>query len=1392
MTRKVFWHMTQKKKKLRPAVSLVATAAVLAGSGIAFGPAAFAAGGSGGDPGGGGNTDPGLLGLNTIYYDDPFAGDPKAPSTYPQGVGADSVNFMLNHMGVPAGGNSVADSVWISCNAALANANQRAIAEGDPNPVSRVVAIQYGHFNDDPTNVAGRGAGRFYDATNDWYHNQGGPGIVAAPGSGIPSSDIRGMVGHLLKEAVQLANPGVDQSEGSEASWEAPWVNSVCVALNSFENAPPPVQTYNMNLTTIAQAPFSLAGTTDPVWDSVQTWAWQQVGDAQIGTGTHENLNATIALNWDGDGSNAAEVRTKPMVIDSSTEGQMSPEFLPTDFGWDVWPAGKFWFDVVVEEQGTLTHSINTPDRHPDETWDAAYELTIETDAQNTFERGGGTEPVWDAIHASIPNALNTVNLEANVILHFDGNDAQPAVSSTKPVTITSNGTTQSPQFVPSDLGFDRWPSIGDFWFDIQVPQQHLMAAAVDTPDRDPRESWGVNIESPTKEIFSGEGDDRDILSPDEGLAAGQFYTAEVTAESLGYSNLKISDVIYTDQVFIGSKTADLVDAVYVTDAAGNPIDSATVTIDRSTAGQVTVTGELSDLPATSAQYKLVVPTYVLPSGENYEVPDGSAVCYAHDSMGTGEECIEGDERVTRKITPTPDKVWTLDETGSLTVQDRDWTNNVGADQLTFMPGSSVAAVVNGRIPARLAENLSHYSITDDWSDAAEYVDLSDASKVKVWYEDAPGSGTFTDVTAQFDITVNGTVTTATANSEFLAGTKGLGGDRIVKLGIFGAFKTGYDTGGEKVQLNNAGSEQWNEETRPTNEPPIFTWTPSPDKEDLNTDLEDIDGKTVTEGDTILYRLTLDGGPARAELAGDVFKLGMVDDFDEAYLALTAGDIAVLSKDDGADFTDRFNIQVIDGVAYIFAKVDGEQPTDLKAYAEASIDPETGTIIDQSLLGRDYWITLKATVTQETDGYVIENQAEQLFDNSHRQTRIVYNPLKDIDPDKDVVVEAGSDDSINEGEVELYSLFNYRLNSSEIPAERAYDASEWMITDTFNPEFDSFTGKWSVYAQTDVYDGDELVFATGDLIQSGDVSPAVVTPTPLPTETNTAAPVTPDTVFAASDMFRATFDAETHTFVVEAAEPFLALVNSRPDLPQAWSAYTQMERIAPSERVENEHVETYNGHDRDSNVVWTHTPHDPALEVEKYTLHEGEVSGDRDSIDDPYTLSAEERRNGVNVGFKISNVGNVPLAFDSITDKTHDGTFGTVDGILCDVVDGDDTIQVTFDQMVAGVQLDVDETVYCVGTLEGLTAQDRLHSDTITVDAHSIFDESKKVSDDDPWHAQYDSGSHGVISGFGFNDTNMVQVGVGAGLILLAGAGLAYAGVQRHKKKGLVGAADDE
>ena len=182
-----------------------------------------------------------------------------------------------------------------------------------------------------------------------------------------------------------------------------------------------------------------------------------------------------------------------------------------------------------------------------------------------------------------------------------------------------------------------------------------------------------------------------------------------------------------------------------------------------------------------------------------------------------------------------------------------------------------------------------------------------------------------------------------------------------------------------------------------------------------------------------------------------------------------------------------------------------------------------------------------------------------------------------------------------------------------------------------------------------------------------------------------------------------------------------------------------MERIAPSLKITNTHIETYNKIERNSNEVWTSTPENPAIDVEKFTYAEGEQKGDRDDVKDAYKLRKDTR-----VGFVVRNSGDVALTNVTLTDKTLEGTTGELSKVTCgpateigEVKAKADTNGGVSSEKVDGLNvgdLAVGQQVTCSADLVGVKAGEA-HSDNITGEGTSIFT-GKKVTDADPWHAK--------------------------------------------------------
>ena len=510
-----------------------------------------------------------------------------------------------------------------------------------------------------------------------------------------------------------------------------------------------------------------------------------------------------------------------------------------------------------------------------------------------------------------------------------------------------------------------------------------------------------------------------------------------------------------------------------------------------------------------------------------------------------------------------------------------------------------------------------------------------------------------------------------------------------------------------------------NNSLTPSNE--VFNIPPKldPVKKDTRKDPTiSIDGRTALLGDEIHYHVDIDA--TQADQAYKVWRLGMTDDYDDEYLKLDATNVEI-TDETGKDVTDRFNIQDRDGVLYAYAKlvdtgipatgetVKGDpQPEDLKAYGESDgHDPLSQPAIDQNLLGHTYTVSMPMTVIKVTDGHVVRNKATQVLDRIRKDTNEVTNPLKPINPAKDVTVKVGGA-SANGRSIYKDSTFLYQLDSSILPANRAYpQVDQWDIEDALDPAFDEYTGQWAMYATRDLLSGGEVVAAKGERIAGSG--------------------------FDSSKFGGGLFTLSTavvdgrNVVTIEATGRYRALVSDGSH-EAGWRAYIQCKRIAVTDRHENRSTEHYNDKTLESNVVWTRTPDmTPSIHIEKYDVESGEQAGDRDDVKDALKMGGD----GQEIAFKITNTSKTDsstgegawyLARDlKMVDKTIAG-----EGEVVDLKYPDD-----WDTLV----LKPGESTIVTGTLKGVRQGGR-HTDRVKVTGTPLVE--CPVTDTDPFGGKND------------------------------------------------------
>ena len=549
------------------------------------------------------------------------------------------------------------------------------------------------------------------------------------------------------------------------------------------------------------------------------------------------------------------------------------------------------------------------------------YTLSVATKASGTTTKAGDTGNVADTITTSRNGSGIDENVSGTSTLRWTGVDGTARTAS-KQFTMNNNASQNvSFSYRDMDASWKSWPA-GKFTFDVSFAKQGRMAGAVSlNGDADANERWqALQLPAPKKTLTNAAGDQ--VAAPNDQIASGSLYTAHIKAHSSASEHFWLYDTIdaSSQKVLIGGTDGDDVSKVTVTDEDGRTV-RADISIDDGQAGKRIVKAHV--LKPASGWYTLNVPQSAKPTGADYTIPDDSKACW----QGDGQDCQTGDSKQVGKVTPKPDKVWVLDSNGALNAEDPEHTNDKGSDDRTFVTGDAIGAVVNGRLPGHLLNPFASYSITDDWTASAQWIDWNHKDQVRVYVDGK-------DVTDQFDIAIDTAkhTTTATAKSGFLAKTALGANDRRVKLYIGGIVSKApsADYASDQHRLTNKASETWNNETADTNEPPVYVRNPKPDKV-WNTDVSKAgqsadpawtntvsdDTKTFVQRDT--FAVTVNGKLPR-NLAKKLSAYELGDDFTKASKYVDLDKASVKVTIDGKNSTGQFDIHKEGTKVWVSAK----------------------------------------------------------------------------------------------------------------------------------------------------------------------------------------------------------------------------------------------------------------------------------------------------------------------------------------------------------------------------------------------------------------------------------------------------------------------------------------
>lgn len=960
----------------------------------------------------------------------------------------------------------------------------------------------------------------------------------------------------------------------------------------------PPVD-YPLTVTTSHRQQTDMqVGSTTPVGDTIHA--------NNGGSSIKETLHGTAIVHYDGGPYTPTGSVSKPISFANSGDTVIDNLASPGDFGMDSWAEGTYWIDIQVPRQGSMQAAVDTTDRDPAETWKVS--AVPPADPVKSIEEGVSADRMTNRTTITYGTGRGGYELSFRDVIEPNGVDY--TVDGFTLVDATDNNRDVSNEF---EIGWDRASNTVSA---VRSADKGMMPF-----DHEYVFGFDVTVSLPSDyQNISDHAWGKWNQLPEADAGEREFDTWRPNP----------------DKSWIMLDTNGKWQAVIDPDRTNQTGGDGKVFLDGDrVASVVTATTKASYLTGLKDLEKARQITMLVPGRANYA--NGAGAGQVRDDFG-----IEADDEIT--FCTAGKNGAELTNAGSQTINTHTVETNepkvcgyvppVVKDVVGESSQGGAQDSVDGKIvfpgqrleyrletqphlPDSLAYTIVEVAVTDTYDEhfhpdkqTLEVTDLTAGkfipkSQYRSEWNDASHA-------------VRLVFADDYARANWLAGAN----PRII-IRFEGVVA-------EEAPADTVVDNQWaltlNNSVTPSNkvwnDPPDF----QPGKEDTQADPSiSIDGKTALLGDRIYYRIDLDA--KQTNHAYKVWRLGMVDDWDDEYLELDENHITVTDKANGRDVTDRFNIQAIDAVAYVFAKtVDTEvpatgetikgdpQPADFKIYAalgDKDHDPLKDPAIDQSLLGTSYEVTLPMTVIKVTDDYVVTNTATQLVNDVRKDTNQVSNPLKPINPAKDVVVKVDGQ-SVDGKSIYLNSLFLYRLDSSTLPPDRAYpQVSDWSISDPLDTRYDKFTGQWAVYAACDLIKDGETLAERGERIAGSDF----------------------DASRFGGELFELATD-ERGVVTVRATKLMLGLVSADTEHEQAWTAFIQCQRIAVGGPVANQFTETINGVERPSNTVTTHTPDmTPRLTIEKWDEQSGWPDGDRDTVDEALNMNGSDTR----IVFTITN-----------------------------------------------------------------------------------------------------------------------------------------------------------
>ncbi|MGI7383586.1 LPXTG cell wall anchor domain-containing protein [Campylobacter jejuni] len=586
-------------------------------------------------------------------------------------------------------------------------------------------------------------------------------------------------------------------------------------------------------------------------------------------------------------------------------------------------------------------------------------------------------------------------------------------------------------------------------------------------------------------------------------------------------------------------------------------------------------------------------------------------------------------------IIPNPNKDGAIGETTS--------TKTVSVNGKRVTKGDTVTYILKGQPLVQYHEQVKTFSAVDVFDKGLDYKNFKAMMNQK--------DGKQIDVTDHIKAQVDGNTVTFVADDVL---TKMMNSDAYNT--VPGVTPTIYayavvNTDNVRDKIDNSYWLNINGKQDVSNIIEVTPATSNPEKHE-NVAGNDANGKTVTTNDVLNYDVNWD--LSQLDLKGTAIS--------DKQLAkgLSIDDTLTTSVKNGISLNDN-SLQIRDAKGNtinkdLYTLTVTKNDTGFKF----TIKVKDAKKFLETYGGQKLSISYNVKVLDGVNGQISNIAVQNNFGQSYK-TETIKNEIKNINPHKDIVVNAGDTTSIDGSTVPLNSTYNYKLESSDLSDNRATVANKWSVNDKIDVEHVATTNQWKVLARYD------LVGKDGKTIKAGtDIS----------------------TLFD--------YNYKDGVVTITPKVDYLTLVNNDKNraTKQGWDAYVQV-KVIKAGWVSNTFNENFNDDEDKSNEVKTFS-FDPINPKGDKDVNSGEVS---DNLDKQVSINGKQVVPGDTVSFQLKGQPLVPYHETVKEFKAEDTLSEGLEylGYKAFIV-GDDGKQVDVTSMIKATKSD--KTVTYIGTEE--------------------------------------------------------------------------------------------